>query len=426
MKQIGMKNEWNQHGLMVFVGLLWGVVSGCSPVVGGKCKDGLVLCGNRCMSACTNAMDDGGTDARTDASLDGALDATDTMDASDAVDANDTGDVNADGMDVSLDSGDGSMGDAMDASDSTDVVSEPDVSPPVCGIGQVLCGTLCLDVSSDPNNCGGCNVMCAMGEVCAAGDCVAVCAPAPLQTCGGSCVDTDRDATNCGFCDNVCATGICINGECSDPVAGHVVVVGHNFESSRAAQDRIAANAVFIPRVNPVQVVVYEGTSVASSITHVDGAISRYATGSGRTWRRTPVTAANLTFELRKADVLVVYPQRGSTNAELLGHGTTWSSALTTFVQNGGVILLFDTPSVNNIGTYQILGPSMLFAGSGVTDISNSVINLDALGDVIAIGVPLSYLGSNNTVKFNTGDGVVVMSGGVPSGPVVIHRTIRR
>ena len=71
-----------------------------------------------------------------------------------------------------------------------------------CG-GQCLgtlstcCNNQCVDITSDPNNCGGCNTACGTASCCA-----------------GNCVDTmGTDNANCGGCGVACA-GTCTNGQC--------------------------------------------------------------------------------------------------------------------------------------------------------------------------------------------------------------------
>ncbi|MFP2960317.1 EGF domain-containing protein [Myxococcus sp. 1LA] len=41
-----------------------------------------------------------------------------------------------------------------------------------CAPPQVQCGALCVNVSSDPNNCGGCGVVCPVSKTCSEGRCV--------------------------------------------------------------------------------------------------------------------------------------------------------------------------------------------------------------------------------------------------------------
>jgi glucosylceramidase len=61
----------------------------------------------------------------------------------------------------------------------------------ICPTDRVACGRLCLDVTADPMNCGGCGIPCAAGQMCAAGVCQC---PPGLSDCNGSCV---ADAAAC-------------------------------------------------------------------------------------------------------------------------------------------------------------------------------------------------------------------------------------
>ncbi len=51
----------------------------------------------------------------------------------------------------------------------TDAASGQDAAP--CAAGDVACGGACVDIQSDPNNCGACSTACASGETCSAGVC---------------------------------------------------------------------------------------------------------------------------------------------------------------------------------------------------------------------------------------------------------------
>jgi len=41
----------------------------------------------------------------------------------------------------------------------------------ICAPGQTICGLDCIDVTTDPTNCGGCGIPCATGETCQGGAC---------------------------------------------------------------------------------------------------------------------------------------------------------------------------------------------------------------------------------------------------------------
>ena len=81
----------------------------------------------------------------------------------------------------------------------------------VCaGENEMRCSGDCLDVSTDPDNCGFCGRVCPSGIACIDGDCAC-----PHGYCDGECVDTRTSVQHCGGCRRFC-TGECIDGECSD------------------------------------------------------------------------------------------------------------------------------------------------------------------------------------------------------------------
>ena len=95
---------------------------------------------------------------------------------------------------------------------------------PPCQGGQACCGGVCLDVTSDPANCGACNAACASGETCAANQCGCGMAgnhcAAPMACCSATCTDITTDSTNCGTCNTVCMGGdTCMSGTCG-PAGG--------------------------------------------------------------------------------------------------------------------------------------------------------------------------------------------------------------
>jgi hypothetical protein len=94
-----------------------------------------------------------------------------------------------------------------------------------CGDGQGCCASagggapMCIDISSDPMNCGGCGVVCGAGFVCGGGECRCggvdgpVCNPGSGPSdlgnlcCDGACVP--RDNANCTACGVGCAEDTC-------------------------------------------------------------------------------------------------------------------------------------------------------------------------------------------------------------------------
>ncbi|WP_437590704.1 MXAN_6577-like cysteine-rich protein [Sorangium sp. So ce1000] len=84
-----------------------------------------------------------------------------------------------------------------------------------CGEGQTECSDGCVNLETDPRNCGDCDAECATGHVCADGACA--CA-GDLMECDGVCVDALSDRLNCGSCGSRCTPAqLCEGGACSCP-----------------------------------------------------------------------------------------------------------------------------------------------------------------------------------------------------------------
>jgi len=76
-----------------------------------------------------------------------------------------------------------------------------------------LCNSQCVNLQTDPNNCGTCGRTCSSGT-CNNGVCGMVCF-APGSLCNNKCVDLTTDPNNCGTCGTMCPSGsLCVNSGC--------------------------------------------------------------------------------------------------------------------------------------------------------------------------------------------------------------------
>lgn len=311
-----------------------------------------------------------------DAGLDSSRDALLDDDAGlDDAGFDDGGPADATSRDTGTDDPRGSDADLLDADvDGTD-------AGPLCVLPEVRCASVCVDLATDPENCGACGVS--------------------------------------------CASGLCDVGRCVGPLAGHVVIVGHDYETSRAAMRLLVGNAVFLARTTPVSVLAYEGDSTTASRRGTDAAVDATAVALGRRWTRTVGAAGTLVGALRAADVLLVYAQARATDATLLSLRALLAAPLDGFLRRGGVVVILETATATNAGTFQILDPS-LFDATGVVDLDGTTLSVVAPGDPVALGMPLRYHAERTTVRFDgsgSGGAVVTEPGG---SPVVLHWSVLR
>jgi len=75
-----------------------------------------------------------------------------------------------------------------------------------CQAGLTNCSGKCVDITTDPNNCGRCGTAVASGYQCQSGVSVVSC-QAGLTNCSGKCVDITTDPNNCGRCGTAIASG---------------------------------------------------------------------------------------------------------------------------------------------------------------------------------------------------------------------------
>ncbi len=415
-------------------------LAGCDPIVGGACAPSAILCDGQCVDPMHTPTACGGCGIRCaddevcsagsctiGAGDAGVGDGGGLGDGGAPVDGGtpvDGGPVDG-GRDEDAGVGDGGTpvdggapvdGGGLDG-DAGDGGADGGMTGP-CDLGEVLCENACVSPSRDPSHCGACGNVCGSTELCQSGACVPSC-EAPLVACAGGCVDLMNTPEHCGACGNVCPTGLCSEGMCERALAGHVVLIGHDFVERRNAMERLLANAVLLSPAATVRVLAYEGLASASSIAGVEGALSRRVGGA---MTMTVATDPDLvSAELATADVFLIHAQAGGSREQLEALGILWSRAMETFLLRGGVVVVLDTLAPHG-GTWQLLEAAGRMAGDAIEDATLTTARIVAPTDAVAIGVPLSYRAEATSVRFVGADLPVVVTDGAL--PIVLHGTL--
>jgi len=100
------------------------------------------------------------------------------------------------------------------------VAPSPTVDASSCAQGLEVCQQMCVDTTSDPANCGTCDLACSGSEVCYDGGCLAGGCPGGTTDCGGACVDTTSSSAHCGDCTTTCGTNRTCSASACVCVAG--------------------------------------------------------------------------------------------------------------------------------------------------------------------------------------------------------------
>jgi Stigma-specific protein, Stig1 len=231
---------------------------------------------------------------------------------------------------------------------------------------------------------------------------------APAVDCGGACVDVLSDPDNCGACGNVCASGLCQAGACVGETVGHVVVIGHDYQAADPAMDRVLANAIGLATGAYTRVGFYRGSST------LEGAQAAAVAGLAQTSRTaTAVELAGLTAgDLSDLDTVVIEPQVGS---GAFADGAAAASSLAKFLVDDHVIVVLETSGGTS---YELAAGAGLVTLPAPDDATGTQIVVAATTDAVADGVVSPYLGRTDTVGYpgvadpvfvdGSGDAVVV------------------
>ncbi len=257
-----------------------------------------------------------------------------------------------------------------------------------------------------------------------------------LTLCNGTCVDTTTDPYNCGACNVVCPSLLCSNSLCQGIVPGSLVTIGHDYEVSYSvAQAKVLGNALLLASASSLRVRSYEQYASTTAVGNVKSILSAAAAAASRTITFTVATTptdVSVAMTALNTDVLVIYDQVSAPTSTLATIGAGWSTAITNFTHVGGIVIALDGAG----GTFPQM-PALIQAASILDVTGDTVIAASSPLDVVApadgvgLGVVSPYGSGKHSVFFacsepNTPPVTYVVEDPAgdagPTQPVVVHK----
>jgi hypothetical protein len=239
--------------------------------------------------------------------------------------------------------------------------------------------------------------------------------PAPLVECDGVCVDLTSDPLNCGACGTECPSGLCVDSVCVGDIVGHIVAIGHDYSAHNTPMDRLLGNSLALGKHHEVAVGWYRGTAGTSA--HLG---SHAAGNAGLNHLSRPhafsalgaITPANLAG----LDVVVIEAQLGDGDAAET-RGANAKAALDDFLLLGGVVVVLE--SAGGV-SYRFAHGAGLFEASGVAEVSGQIAHVANTVDAISQVVLSPYFAAPSSVTF-TGVSMPVVD--VNGATLALHTT---
>jgi hypothetical protein len=260
-----------------------------------------------------------------------------------------------------------------------------------------------------------------------------LCTP-PLVDCLDQCVDLTSDPNNCGSCGHPCPSQICVASVCVGSTSGGIVFIGHDYSTTAAgtSQARVLSNAVLMAEGNPLQVLSYERYALPASVGQVAAILNGAAQSTGRTFALTETsTDADIpnTLTIANYALLLVHDQPSAPTGALASLGASWMTTLVSFTQQGGIVIVLDGGSgVGQMPAFST-ATSLLAVSAQASVTTGTPLQIVASGDAVGVGVVSPYGAGKSSVSLSTepNAGEVVYVVETPddagtSAPVVIHK----
>jgi hypothetical protein len=235
----------------------------------------------------------------------------------------------------------------------------------------------------------------------------------PKIACSGVCTDLQTDPDNCGACGFSCPSGLCSAGRCVGETVGHVIAIGHDYQTSDAAMNRVLADSVGLTTGLVSRVGYWRGTATQ------EGAQAAAVSGLAQT-SRTASTSELVGLDAAdfvEIDAVVIEPQVGDGDAAETA-GMAAAQAFANFLAAGHVVVVLET---SGGVSYRFAEGADLFSAPAPVDVSATQVTVEAPADAVADGVPSPYLARRGSVGYPGMMSPVVVDGA--GDAVVFHLT---
>lgn len=250
-----------------------------------------------------------------------------------------------------------------------------------------------------------------------------------LTACGSECVDLDSDPSNCGSCGHVCQTALCGGGQCQGSSAGHVTAIGIDYGAVNAGTSaaRLLGNAVFLHAHEPVRVSLYAKDAEIEVRNKVSSVVNAEAAARGRSATivnaMDPAPLGDAAAAL-DTDVVVVLPQPAADPGEMAAVAGLWAQPFQDFIGSGGVLIVLaeGDAAAELLATSQWLGPLEL------STLPMQSLEISSWLDALSVGVlspfALSQAATSLTPSAPLDAWTQVVVTSAADEPVVIHRVV--
>lgn len=254
----------------------------------------------------------------------------------------------------------------------------------------------------------------------------------PLVLCRDVCISVASDPANCGACGKNCPSNICVAGECQGETPGDVVLIGHDYATVLygSSQAKVLANALTIPTSDPIRILAFEDGASPGAMAQVIAIAAGDLRGRKASIVRAPSARTLESSTLAQSyDVVLIHD---AIAVDPLVTGARWSSSLGGFTSKGGVVIALDRGTSRMPELLTAAG--LLAVGSHTKLPVRSHLVVSAAADVIgaqvvspyaAFGAPVTFQGLPAPDANLTWVVRQELSGGSAGDPVVVHRVVR-